>query len=52
MQETPQQYTQRMLGYVNGKDPLRIQKETAKKLQRLTKPLSKRQLARQPAPGK
>src|SRR5207237_9029569 len=52
MQETPQQYTQRMLGYVNGKDPRRIQKETAKKLQRLTKALSKRQLARQPAPGK
>ncbi len=52
MQETPQRYTQRMLGYVDGKDPLRVQKETAKKLQKVTKPLSKKQLARQPAPGK
>jgi hypothetical protein len=52
MQEAPQQYTQRMLHYVHGKDPLRIQKETAKKLQKLTKPLSKKQLVRPPAPGK
>jgi len=52
MQETPQQYMQRILGYIEGKDPLRVQQETARKLERLTKPLTKKQLARQPEPGK
>ena len=32
MQETPQQYIQRILGYVEGKEPLRVQQSTAKKL--------------------
>jgi uncharacterized damage-inducible protein DinB len=52
MQETPQQYIQRMLGYVDGKDPLRVQRETPKKLQTLIKPLNKKQLAQRPEPGK
>jgi hypothetical protein len=52
MQETPQQYMQRILGYVEGKDPLRVQRETPKKLQKLIKPLSKKQLARRPEPEK
>jgi uncharacterized damage-inducible protein DinB len=52
MKETPQQYTKRILGYVGGKDPLKIQKSTAKKLQKLIKPLSKKQMKRRPAPGK
>jgi uncharacterized damage-inducible protein DinB len=52
MKETPQQYTKRILGYVEGKDPLKIQKSTAKKLQKLIKPLSKKQMKRRPAPGK
>src|SRR5580700_592171 len=52
MQETPQQYIQRILGYINGKDPLRIQQETPKKLQALIKPLSKKQLTQPPEPGK
>jgi uncharacterized damage-inducible protein DinB len=51
MKETPQQYTKRILGYVEGKDPLKVQKGTAKKLQRLIKPLSKKQMKRRPAPG-
>ena len=52
MQETPQQYIERMLGYIDGKDPLRLQRETAKKLHTLIKPLSKKQLTQRPEPGK
>jgi uncharacterized damage-inducible protein DinB len=52
MQETPQQYTQRMLGYMNGKEPLRVQQETPKKLQKLVQPLSKAQLTHRPEPSK
>jgi uncharacterized damage-inducible protein DinB len=52
MQETPQQYTQRILGYMNGKEPLQVQQETPKKLQKLIKPLSKAQLTRRPEPNK
>jgi uncharacterized damage-inducible protein DinB len=52
MQETPQQYIQRIQGFVEGKDPLTVQKETAKKLQKLIKPLSKKQITKRPAPEK
>jgi uncharacterized damage-inducible protein DinB len=51
MKETPQDYTKRIRGYVNGKDPLKIQKSTAKKLQKLIKPLSKKQMKKRPGPG-
>lgn len=51
MNETPQEYTKRIRGYVNGKDPLKIQKSTAKKLQKLIKPLSKKQMKKRPGPG-
>lgn len=51
MNETPQQYTKRIRRYVEGKDPLKIQKSTAKRLQKLIKPLSKKQLKRRPGPG-
>ena len=52
MQETPQQYIQRILGNLNGKEPLKVQQETPKKLQRLIKPLTKKQLGQRPEPGK
>jgi hypothetical protein len=52
MRETPQQYTQRILGYIDGKDPLRVQRETPKRLQQLIKPLNKKQLMKRPEPGK
>jgi hypothetical protein len=52
MQETPQQYTQRLLGHIEGKDPLNVQRETAKKLAGLIRGLSRKQLALKPAPGK
>lgn len=52
MKETPQEYTKRIRGYVDGKDPLKIQKSTAKKLQKLIKPLSKKQMKRRPGPDR
>src|SRR5579864_7973994 len=52
MQEAPQQYTQRMLGHIEGKDPLKVQRETPQKLAALIRGLSRKQLQRKPAPGK
>jgi hypothetical protein len=52
MKETPPQYIQRVLGYLGGKDPLRVQQETPKKLQKLIKPLGKTQLLKRSSPEK
>src|SRR4029077_8991269 len=52
MQETPQQYTERILGYVEGKQPLVVQAATAKKLDRLIKGVSTAKLRKHPAPEK
>lgn len=52
MTETAQQYIQRIVGNLDGKDPLKIQKSTAKKLHKIIKPLSKKELKKRPAPGK
>jgi uncharacterized damage-inducible protein DinB len=52
MQETPQQYTQRMVGHSEGKDPLRLQQAAPKKFAAVIKRLSKKQLTRRPAPEK
>ena len=52
MPETPQQYIQRILGHTEGKDPLRVQGETPRKLAALVRGLNKKQLTRKPAPEK
>ncbi len=52
MQETAQEYTQRLLSYLDGKDPLRLQEAAPKKLAALIKGKQKKQLSRRPAPGK
>lgn len=52
MNETPGQYTQRIVGYVQDGEPLVVQAETAKKLERLIKGVSLAKLRRRPAPGK
>jgi uncharacterized damage-inducible protein DinB len=52
MQETPQQYTQRILDNLGGKDPLQIQQGTPNRLAKALKALSKSQLTRRPEPGK
>jgi len=52
MNETPQQYTQRILSDIEGKEPLAVQAETAEKLERLIKGVSTAELRRRPAPEK
>ena len=52
MNETPQEYTQRILGLVTGKEPLEVQRETAKMLAKLIHSLDKKQLSQRPEPGK
>jgi DinB superfamily len=52
MQETVQEYTQRLLSYGEGKDPLRLQQAAPGKLASLIKGKTRKQLARRPAPDK
>lgn len=52
MQETPQQYTLRMLKHIDGKDPLRLQQATPRKLASLTRGLTRKQMIQRPGPGK
>jgi uncharacterized damage-inducible protein DinB len=52
MSETPQQYTERILSFVSGKEPLEVQRETAHTLAKLIKSLSEKQLSRRPEPCK
>jgi uncharacterized damage-inducible protein DinB len=52
MQETPQQYTARMLSLIGDKDALKIQQATAKKLAAAIKGLDKKKLNKRPGPGK
>ena len=52
MKETPQEYIQRILSYVAGRDPLDIQARTAKELERLIEGASATRLRQRPAPGK
>jgi uncharacterized damage-inducible protein DinB len=52
MQETAQEYKQRIFGYLASEDPLKIQSATSKKLARLISRASASKLRKQPAPGK
>jgi hypothetical protein len=52
MQETVQEYTQRLLNYAEGKDPLRLQQAAPKRLALLVKGKTRKQLTRRPAPDK
>jgi len=52
MKETPQQYTQRIVRNVEGKQPLAVQAATAKKLGRLIKGVPSARLRKRPAPDK
>ncbi len=52
MNETPQQYTARMLANLAGQGPLKIQAATPKKIERLIKGASAAKLRKRPAPGK
>ena len=52
MAETPQQYTQRILGNVGGQEPLKIQAATPKKIERLIDGVSASKLRKRSAPDK
>jgi|SRR5579872_5435500 len=52
MNETPQQYSQRILSHVDGKDPLKAQSAAAKRLDRLMKGAPASKLRRRPAPDR
>jgi hypothetical protein len=52
MNETPQQYTERILGYVEGEQPLVVQAATAKRLNRLIKGIPTAKLRKRPAAEK
>ena len=52
MGETPQQYSQRIMKGIEGKDPLKTQSATAKKLESLVKRAPASKLRKRPAPDK
>jgi hypothetical protein len=52
MQETAPQYIQRVLGYIEGQDAIKVQRTTAAKLKKLMQGLSPKQLKWKPEPGK
>ena len=52
MNETPQQYTQRIVGYLEGKQPLTVLAATAKKLEHLIKGVPTARLRKRPAPDR
>ena len=52
MQETAQQYIQRILGYVEGQDAIKVQRATVGKLKRLIYGLTAKQMRWRPEPAK
>ncbi|HEY2645866.1 MAG TPA: DinB family protein [Candidatus Acidoferrales bacterium] len=52
MQETPQEYIQRIMAQLGGKDPRKVQAGTASQLKRLIQRASPAKLRKRPAPGK
>jgi len=52
MNETPKQYTDRILSYIEGKEPLAVQEATAKRLNQLIQGIAASELRRRPAPEK
>src|SRR5580704_17196999 len=52
MKEAPQQYTQRVTSYVEGKKSLAVQAATAKKLEKVIKGVPSSKLRKRPAPDK
>lgn len=52
MSETSQQYIQRILGHLEGQEPLKVQAATAKKIEKLLKKVPPAKLRKRPAPDK
>lgn len=52
MNETVQQYTERILAHTEGQDPLKVQAATPKKLDRMVKGVATAKLRKRPTPEK
>jgi hypothetical protein len=52
MRETSEQYTQRMYGYLAGRDPVKLQAAAPAKLAKLLKGVNPMRARKRPAPGK
>lgn len=52
MNESPQQYAKRVVGYLEGKDPVEVLSTTPRELQKLIEGFSKKSLDAKPAPDK
>jgi hypothetical protein len=52
MKKTPQQYTQRILSYIEGQEPLAVQAATAERFAQLIEGVSTSELRRRPAVDK
>jgi hypothetical protein len=52
MQETPQQYTQRILGYIKGKNPVEILAATPRQIGRMVKGIPRKRLSQRPSSEK
>ena len=52
MSETVQEYVARILGYLNGRDPIEVLESTPAALERFVSTADAATLAKQPAPGK
>jgi len=52
MTETPQEYVARVLRNIEGKDPIKVQSATVKKLDKLIRNQAPSSLRKRPAPGK
>jgi DinB superfamily len=52
MSETPQQYTKRIMSHAEGQEPVKVQANTPKRLERLIKGVSTAKLRKRPEPNK
>ena len=52
MTETPQQYTKRIMAHADGQEPMKVQANTPKRLERLIKGISAAKLRKRPEPNK
>ena len=52
MKETPQQYIERVRGYLDGKKPMEVLASSPRQLARLIQGVTKKKLAKRPAPDK
>ncbi len=52
MKETPQEYITRILGYLEGQEPLEVLEKAPKKIAKLVKGVGKKKMGKRPSPEK